>query len=365
MMRTEQGDDKMRFTAIDVILFVVLGGGIFIFSLLSPTVLPASLFRSKPPEKVLVLDNVLSGYVTINEGMNNLLAVPKPAQEWALDGLLNHVYPELERMPIASNNFIPDPEKILYWQPDIVLVMPWQAELLKNLKLPRVLEVEKDYFPDPVHSSEDAWGKMGVATGKGTRVATLLDRYTTKRIALQLQLPVDTSKRKKVAYISIYNGEWWVISSSSYLACRLEFVGADNTGKALKFTAKADMEQLLLIDPDMIVFVSNPVDRTAMKDITGRPEFQSLRAVREQRTYKLPVHTFMNEPIEDPLLLTWMAEIIYPDIMPRRLREEYKETYQEVYHYSISDNEIDKAIYLDENRQSAGYDRFIRQEINR
>ena len=40
--------------------------------------------------------------------------------------------------------------------------------------------------------------------------------------------------------------------------------------------------------------------------------------------------------------------------MPRRLRDEYRETYQEVYHYAISDDEIDRAIYLDENHHSAG-----------
>lgn len=68
----------------------------------------------------------------------------------------------------------------------------------------------------------------------------------------------------------------------------------------------------------------------------------------------------MNEPVEDPLLIEWMAEVFYPDIMPRRLREEYKETYWDVYHYHISDDEIDKAIFLDENCRSAGYERFVR-----
>ena len=106
----------------------------------------------------------------------------------------------------------------------------------------------------------------------------------------------------------------------------------------------------------------NPDDRTTMRQIAGRPEFQSLRAVRERRAYRLPLHTYMNEPVEDRMLLTWMAEVFYPDVMPRRVREGYKETYQEVYHYAISDDEIDKAIYLDENRLSAGYDRFLRRQ---
>ena len=41
-------------------------------------------------------------------------------------------------------------------------------------------------------------------------------------------------------------------------------------------------------------------------------------------------------------------------------RKEFKAAYQEVYHYSLSDDEIDRNIFLDENRSSAGYGRFTR-----
>jgi iron complex transport system substrate-binding protein len=140
----------------------------------------------------------------------------------------------------------------------------------------------------------------------------------------------------------------------------LELAGGQNVTRDFKFTGWGDVEQLLLADPGIILFGFYPDDHTTMRQITDRPEFRPLRAVREGRIYRLPADTFMNEPVEDPLLLMWMAEVFYPDIMPRRLREEYKETYREVYHYAISDDEIDKAIYLEENRLSAGYDRFAR-----
>ena len=57
-----------------------------------------------------------------------------------------------------------------------------------------------------------------------------------------------------------------------------------------------------------------------------------------------------------------MAEVFYSDIMSHKLREEYRETYQEVYHYAISDDEIDKLLSPEENRHSAGYDLFVRQK---
>jgi hypothetical protein len=64
--------------------------------------------------------------------------------------------------------------------------------------------------------------------------------------------------------------------------------------------------------------------------------------------------------VEEPLMLRWFAEILYPGQISGSLRTEYKKTYAEVYHYSVSDDEIDRTLYLKDNLQSAGYERFAR-----
>jgi ABC-type Fe3+-hydroxamate transport system substrate-binding protein len=351
---------NMGNATIPWLLFAVLAAAIFIFSLFSPSIQlksdPIAIF---PTERAMILEEILSGYVTINESADHILAVSKPALEWVVEEPMNRIYPFLEHIPIVGTNYVPDPEQVLWLQPDAVWVNLWQAGLLKKVGIPGIIEVKYD-LQNPIQSREEMWAMIGNATGKSGRSKTLAERYTSRKKALHKQLPSDAKRQVRVAYVHVYNGEWWTTNSTYYIAYKLELAGAQNIGKDLKFTAKADLEQLLLLDPDVLLFAANPGDNTTLREITGRPEFQALRAVRERRIYKFLQHSYMNEPVEDPLLLMWMAEIFYPDVMPRRLRDEFKETYWDVYHYPISDDEIDKAIYWEENRFSAGYERFER-----
>ncbi len=348
----------MRFATLSVTLFAALATAIFIVTLFPPTVrTPLALPRSQPADKVLIFDYILSGYVTINEGTDHILAVSKAARQWAADGLLNRIYPAMDRIPAIGSTFIPDPEQILYLQPDIVFARDWQIDLLKDFGVPGLCEVRDD-SQHPIQYRTETWKTMGETTGKSIRVTALLDRYSAKRAAVQMRLPTDAARQTRVTYIHVYDGWWLTTNSDYYLAYKLGLAGAQNVGKGLD--GEAELEQLLLLDPDIILFASISGDRTNLREIVERPEFQALRAVRTHRIYKLPEHTYMNEPIEDPLLLRWMAEVFYPDRMPQGLREEYRETYREVYGYAISDDEIDRAIFLKENFSSAGYARFQR-----
>jgi iron complex transport system substrate-binding protein len=351
---------NVRFSTVSVALFAALATAFLILALFSPRVRESSSVSAHTSiaPKPAIFATVLSGYATINQGADRVLAVSAPAREWATDGLLNHVYPALERIPVACKTANPDPEQVLRLRPDAVFVYTMQADVLKKTGLP-VVEIMNDP-KNPIGSREKVWRQMGQIAGKSSRMTALLNGYAAKREALKRQLDLDVTRKVRVAYLHVNNGDWYTTNSNYYIAYKLELAGARNVFKDFRFTAKGDLEQLLLADPDIILFAVNPNDRTIMGQVGGWPEFQSLRAIRQGRVYRLPLHTYMNELVEDRMLLTWMAEVFYPDAMPRRLRDEYKETYREVYHYAISDDEIDKAIYLEENRLSAGYDRFAR-----
>ncbi len=289
------------------------------------------------------------------------MGIFKPAFRGIKNEPIDRIYPDLARIPITGTNDIPDPEQVLRSRPDVVLISIWQARYLEKLGLPGLLQMKYD-AQNPIQNREEMWNLIGDVTGKRDRATTLEERYTAKRRALQRQLPSRAEQRVRVVYVHVDQGTWWTTADNYYLAYKLELAGAINASKDIKFTAMTDLEQLLLIDPDVILLATNPGDQTAMQEVVCRPEFRALRAMRDRRVYKLPAHTYMNEPVEDPLLLCWMEEVFYPDRMPLSLRDEYKETYQEVYGYAISDDEIDRAIFLQENLASAGYERFMRKK---
>ena len=351
----------MRFSTLSVTLFAVLATACLILALFPPAVKENWPVSGRVPEaqEVAIFAVIVSGYATVNGGVDHITAVSKPAREWVANDLLAHIYPALTGIPVIGNTVVPDPEEVLRLSPDAVFVYARDADVLRKTGSARLIEILVDP-KHPIQSREKVWREMGKIAGKSTRVAALLNRWAAKRATLKMALPHDAVRRVRVAWVFANRREWFTTNSQDHIAYKLELAGGRNVTSDFKFTGKGDLEQLLLADPGIILFGFYPDDQTIMCQITDRPEFQSLRAVREGRVYRMPLHTFMNEPVEDRLLLTWMAEVFYPDVMPRRLRDEYKETYREVYRYAISDDEIDKAIYLEENRLSAGYDRFAR-----
>jgi iron complex transport system substrate-binding protein len=338
------GGGKLRFSTLSVTLFSFMAAAILTLSFFPPAVrtTPASstIMRAK---KVEILLGIVSGYATINQGADHIAAISKPALEWVTNEPMNRIYPGLGRIPIIGTDYTPDPEQVLWLQPDAVFVNSWQAPFLKKLGLPGLIECKYDE-QNPIGSREEMWSVMGDVTGKSVRAEALAKRYVAKRMVLRRRFPSDIERQVRVVYVHVDHGIWWTTNREYYLAYKLELAGAINVSKDLRFADTTDLEQLLLLDPDVILFATKPGDHTTMQEVVRRPEFQSLRAVREHRIYKLPAHTYMNDPVEDPLLLRWMAEVFYPDGMSSGLREEYKETYHEVYGYAISDDEIDRAI---------------------
>ncbi len=96
--------------------------------------------------------------------------------------------------------------------------------------------------------------------------------------------------------------------------------------------------------------------------IYATPKFTALRAVRERRVYKLPSSAFSTQAVDDALLFRWLAEVFYPDRVHPGLREQYRQAYRAIYRYELSDAEIDRALLLQDNSPSAGYERFARTE---
>lgn len=119
-----------------------------------------------------------------------------------------------------------------------------------------------------------------------------------------------------------------------------------------------DAEDLLLTNPNSIFLICPNDDSECLKRIYTDDRRAPLKAVQSRRIYRIPQTTMTNYTVDEPLMLRWMAELLYPDAMHRDLRAMYRRTYQDIYGYRISDAEIDQAISLKENLQSAGYDRF-------
>ncbi|MDR3763915.1 MAG: ABC transporter substrate-binding protein [Acidobacteriota bacterium] len=332
-----------------------------------PTVRPpareAAVF---PAHRAVVLPVILSAYTTINGGSQNLLAVSNVAREWGSYGLLGKVYPGTERLPVVGRMIIPEPEQLLKVHPDALFVHKQQAEVLRKIGMPGLVEV--NFMPrDARKSRQSLWQLVGRATMQGPRVMQLLNWDAAQRRQLAGQLGgIPAAHRPRVLLVHAGRGMWSVPGGYYAMGSSIEEAGGTNLAANFRLNGQINLEQIIALDPDILLLDPNVMmspyassHDVSPRDIYNMPECSVLRAVKERRVYELPQHSYTNDAIEDPLLLAWMAEIFHPEL-PRQLRGVYRAAYQQIYGFALSEDDIDRAIFFNENLPSAGYERFRR-----
>jgi hypothetical protein len=112
-----------------------------------------------------------------------------------------------------------------------------------------------------------------------------------------------------------------------------------------------DAERLLIMDPDMIFFFPGS-PKEFMKD----PRWQGLKAVRGHQVYRWAQSDVTFRPAQ----LRWLAEIAHPDRLQPRVRQLMRDRMREEFGYSLSDDQIDQMLHVNDNSDSVGTERFTR-----
>ncbi len=109
---------------------------------------------------------------------------------------------------------------------------------------------------------------------------------------------------------------------------------------------EVDMEQILLWNPDVILFAPDSIYDTVQED----PIWQSLSAIQTGRYYKVPLGPFnwmgMPPAAQRLLGMLWMGSLLYPEAVEYDLYEAVSEYYQLFYHKELTPeqyNELTKA----------------------
>ena len=103
--------------------------------------------------------------------------------------------------------------------------------------------------------------------------------------------------------------------------------------------SEVDMEQLLLWDPDVILFAPDSIYDTVADD----PVWRQLTAIRKGRYYEVPFgpYNFMGFPPSVQRLagMLWLPKLLYDDAANYDLQSELTEFYERFYHCSLTDEQ--------------------------
>ncbi len=123
-----------------------------------------------------------------------------------------------------------------------------------------------------------------------------------------------------------------LIEAAGGVSVSADLVGSWNT---------VNLEQVLVWSPDVIVIA--PYGNVTVESITESADWQSVRAVRARRVFKMPrVFGTMDTPLPESLLgVEWLTAALYPDRALFDVRSDAIAFYQAYYGYALSTEEAD------------------------
>lgn len=104
---------------------------------------------------------------------------------------------------------------------------------------------------------------------------------------------------------------------------------------------ETDLEQLLLWDPDMIIFAPN----SAYDAVGSDPTWNGLTAISSGNYYEVPFgpYNWLGFPpsVQRVLGILWLTDLLYPDLTAYDLYEEVAEYYSMFYHCNLTKAQFD------------------------
>jgi iron complex transport system substrate-binding protein len=307
---------------------------------------------------------LLEDFLTIDGGTSHVIAASGFHRETMQESLLGHIYPQARHIPVAATEGIGstvpgDPEQLLALNADAIFSWTWFSEPLQRLGLPVAglsfspsrKQAENDTF--------DSWRSMAALAGRRTRAEEVIARYSVKMKAVEQESSLLNTRPPTVLFLYLYRpGLIGAAGGDIYTSLLIEMAHGDNES-ASRSQGLLNIEELLMHDPDVIFYSCGGEDADCNQWFAHDPALQPLRAVQAGRVYRSPGGYYHVELVNSPLLLRWMAELLHPEQMPHTLRQEFRAAYREVYGYDLSEEEIDAAIFMKDNRASSGYARFL------
>ncbi len=309
----------------------------------------------EPPQRVVMLPPLLAAYATLDGGLSHIAGASNFIKQRFAKEFLSRIYTGVEKLPSAGEIALTDPELILALHPDVVVVWSHSAIAPRELGLPQaVINVDKDISPD---TRLRIWSMLGTMSGKSTKAQLFVDEFQAQLHGLESSLRPAVSGPRVAFFIGASEGFGYLAGRDLYLNSSLGFLHARNAAASLGW-GRVNLEAVAVLDPDVIILDSTLSEQDPQQLYTSR-EWSIVRAVRERKVYLMPRFNFWAPPMDEHLILGWLAEILYPD-MPRVLRESYQTTFTAIHNVSLSEDDIDGLLFINENRSSTDYTRFSR-----
>lgn len=312
-------------------------------------------------QRVVILPSFLAAYATLDQKLGHVAGTSRIEKSDFDKDILSRIYSDVDA--IVPVNIPPDPEAMLLLNPDALITQDIWLPMLKAVGLHRLSSYQ---YSASLDARLAQWLELGNISGKMARAQALRTHFLTSRDKLKASI----GSRKEHPRVAFFIGGTevglgFLYGEILHLNGLIDVLGAINVSRGNRIRTVPTPESVAVLDPDFIFLGSDLAAGEGAKKLYLSHEWQIVRAVRDKRVYRIPPSHFFAPTLDENLLLQWFAEILYPDL-PRTLRSAYREEFHFIHDTTLTDDDLDKLLSIDQNAMSAGYMRFSRKNaINR
>lgn len=309
------------------------------------------------------------------DSLGRTVTLPEKIEKVALSGPLSQIYvfplcPELlvgysTAFSEESQKYIPEKylnlpelgqlyggkgtmnlEALLDAGPDVVIdVGAAKGNIAEDFdKLSEQTGIPFVHIDADIQNAPDAYRKLGELIGdnvKAEKLASWCENTLNTIESVMKKVDADNS-RKSVVYCLGPKG-LNVLADGSYHAQVLSMI-ACNAAKLDEPVAtgdgnEIDFEQLLLWNPEIILFQHNSV----YENISSDESWNKLDAVKNKEAYEIPCgpYGWISSPpaVQCYLGMLWLTNILYPEYVDYNLKSEVTEYYNLFYGYDLNDSD--------------------------
>jgi len=196
-------------------------------------------------------------------------------------------------------------------------------------------------------SIASAYQTLGSVTGDTAQAAKLGDYATTTLATVQQKVATIPASARPTVYYGQNNGLTAAVAGTTHSAV-IDAVGATNVASLGKVggpgTAPISMEQLMVWQPDVILFAPG----TVYGEVGTSAQWQGLSAIKAGKYYEIPngPYNWIDQPpsINQLLGIVWLANLLYPDVFHDDMAQATRDYYQLFYHCDVTDAQLQQLL---------------------
>lgn len=272
------------------------------------------------------------------------------ASEWE-NAAIEYIDPEYAKLPILGQIYggkgEVNKEELIAAQPQIVIdigepkagIAEDMDELTEQTGIPFV------HIDSNLAHMDETFEITGKLLGKED-AGNQLAEYWRSKYELVEKCVADAEK-PEILYITGSEG-MNVIAKGSYhgevIDMFTENIAVVDEPSAKGSGNEVDMEQLLLWNPDYILFGPDSIFDQVSED----KSWQNMKAIADGNYYQVPngPYNWMGFPpsVQQMLGMLWMGKLFYPEACTYDLKDEVKEFYNLFFHYELEDEQYEELV---------------------